>query len=127
MSVVPVAALVATTVLVVLAALQVLVACGQPYGRLVWGGQRTVLPGGLRFASAVSVVLYAAMALVLLGRAELMGVFDDAFVSRGSWVLTGYFGLGTLLNLASRSRSERVVMSPACAVLTVCALVVARG
>lgn len=42
-------------------------------------------------------------------------------------VLVGYFAPGTALNAISRSRPERLVMTPLCVLLTACALVVATG
>ena len=119
-----VAAIVATLVLAALAVLQVLVAAGRPYGRLVWGGQHETLPRRLRVGSAVSVVVYAAMAWVLLARAEIFGPFKP-FVGIATWVLFGYFAIGIALNAISRSRPERLVMTPTCVVLAACSLTVA--
>ncbi|MBB5114713.1 hypothetical protein AB0K27_14965 [Micromonospora echinospora] len=119
-----VAAVVATLVLTALAALQVLVAAGRPYGRLVWGGQHETLPRRLRIGSAVSVVVYAVIAWVLLARAEIFGP-SRPFVGIATWVLFGYFAIGIALNAISRSRAERLVMTPACVVLAACSLTVA--
>lgn len=119
-----VAAVVATVVLTALAVLQALVAAGRPYGRLVWGGQHEVLPRRLRIGSAVAVVLYAAFAGVLLRRAGLLGT-PGPVIQVAAWVLLGYFALGIMVNLISRSRAERLVMTPTTAVLAGCALVVA--
>ena len=41
------------------------------------------------------------------------------------FILVGYFALGIVMNLASRSIAERRTMAPACTVLTAAALVVA--
>jgi hypothetical protein len=41
------------------------------------------------------------------------------------WVLAGYFLLGIGLNAVSRSRPERLVMTPVVLALTVCCLVIA--
>jgi hypothetical protein len=109
-----IAAWVATAVLAGLAALQVAVAAGRPLGRLVWGGRHEVLPPALRVASAASVALYALFAVVLLRSWE-----------PGAWALAAYFGLGVLVNAASRSRDERRVMTPVAAVLCACAVIVA--
>jgi|TARA_B100000700_G_scaffold102515_1_gene115618 hypothetical protein len=74
----------------------------------------------------VSVVLYAAFAALLLRRAGALG--DAGAVSQvATWVLFAYFGIGVLLNAISRSRPERIVMTPVSAVLTACAVVIARG
>ncbi|MFK5635524.1 MULTISPECIES: hypothetical protein [unclassified Ornithinimicrobium] len=119
------AAAVATVVLGALAALQVLVAAGRPHGRLVWGGQHPVLPGRLRVASLLSVLLYAVFAAVLLARAGIVTGGDDRLVVVATWVLLGYFVLGTGVNAVSRSTLERRTMTPVCAVLALATLVVA--
>lgn len=120
-----IAAVLATGILTALAALQVAVACGAPWGRLVWGGQHRVLPRRLRIASAASVVLYAVFAWVLLARAGVLPGQDAVFIVVAAWVLFGYFTLGLVMNLASRSRLERWVMTPTCLVLALLTLVVA--
>lgn len=117
------AAVLATLVLAAISVVQVAAAAGRPVGRLVWGGQHEVLPHRLRVGSAVSVLVYALMAAALLARA---GGRHGALVVV-AWVLFGYFALGVVVNAASRSRSERNVMTPACAVLAGCSLVVALG
>ena len=43
------------------------------------------------------------------------------------WVLTGYFALGIVLNAISRSRPERLVMTPVVLLLAACCLVLALG
>lgn len=121
------AAVLAAVLLAALAVLQVLVALGRPYGRLVWGGGHRVLPRRLRAASALSVLLYAGMAAVLLGRAAVLGDGRSGAVVVAAWVLVGYLALGVVLNAVSRSRVERAVMTPVCLVLLGCAVVVARG
>lgn len=120
-----VAAVLATVLLAALAVLQVGVACGAPWGRLVWGGQHRVLPRRLRIASAVSVVLYAAFAGILLARAGVIPGGGTGPIEVATWILFGYFTLGILANLASRSRMERLVMTPTCLVLALLTLVVA--
>ncbi len=120
-----VAALVATLVLAAIAVVQVLAAAGRPVGRLVWGGQHRVLPRALRIGSAVSIVLYAAFAAVLLSRAGVLPGGATPFVEVATWVLVAYFAVGVLMNGISRSPAERAAMTPACVVLAVAALLVA--
>lgn len=121
-----VAALVAVLVLVALAVLQALLSAGRPYGRLVWGGAHEVLPRPLRVGSALSVVVYAAIAVVLVWRAGVWGE-PPRPVAVATWVLLGYFVLGTGTNAISRSRAERFVMTPVCLVLAGCSLVLASA
>lgn len=120
-----VAAVVATVLLAVLMCFQVALAAGAPWGKLAWGGRHRVLPNALRFGSALSIVIYALIALILLSRAGLVQVFGPTSAAVLTWIVTGYLALGILLNLASRSRSERLVMTPLAAALAGLGLLVA--
>ena len=122
-----VAAVVVCVVLTCLAVLQVLLAAGRPLGRFAWGGQHVVLPTRLRIGSAASVVLYALFALLLLQAAGTVTVLPRGVAEVGLWVLTGYLVLGVALNAVSRSRPERLVMTPVALVLAVVCLVLALG
>jgi hypothetical protein len=116
----PVAAVVASVLLAGLAVFQILLAAGRPLGRLAWGGRHEVLPVSLRIGSVVSVVSYAVIAW-LLWRA----VAQPGDAGPWMWILTAFFGLGIVMNAASRSRSERLVMTPVVAALAACCLLIA--
>ena len=109
-----------------LAVLQALLIAGQPLGRFAWGGQHRVLPTKLRIGSAVSIVLYALFALIILARAEQASAGIGAGPTDvGIWALTAYFVVGIGMNAISRSRPERLVMTPVALVLAVVCLVLA--
>jgi hypothetical protein len=118
------AAVAACVLLGALAVFQVLLVCGAPLGRFAWGGQLEVLPTRLRAGSVVSVVIYVVIGWVLLAR---VGQVSGGHGSLGvtTWVIAGFFGLGAAGNLASRSRSERFVMTPVAVLLCVLTVVVA--
>jgi hypothetical protein len=122
-----VAAVLGVAILAALAIFQAALVAGAPLGRLAWGGQHVVLPTGLRIGSALSIVLYAFFAVLMLQAAGAVDVFPDGFVEVAIWVLTGYFALGIALNAISRSRPERMVMTPTVLVLTLICLVLALG
>ena len=113
-------------ILVFLAIFQLLLIAGLPLGQFVWGGRHEVLPTHLRIGSALSIALYLVFALLVLERAELTSFISSAsFIGVAVWVLTGYFTLGVIMNGISRSRSERLVMTPVSLVLAGRCLVVA--
>lgn len=124
---IPVAAWTAVAVLAALAVVQGCAALGAPWGRLLWGGRHRVLPTRLRVGSALSIALYGAFGWLLLSRAGIVAGGGAGFAVVATWVLFGYFALGILLNLASRSRPERWTMAPVCLVLATCTLLVALG
>jgi hypothetical protein len=121
-----VAAVVAYVVLAALAVFQVALAAGAPLGQFAWGGQRRVLPRGLRIASAASVLVYALFAVMISRAADVASeVGDHRSDYPLIWVLVVYFGIGVLANAVSRSRPERFVMTPVALVLALCCLVLA--
>ena len=93
----------------------------------VGGQHERELPVRLRVGSAVSIPLYGLFAVVLLDRAGLVDVLPDTFSRVATWVLFGYFALGVIMNGVSRSKHERLVMTPVTIVLGVCTLLVALG
>jgi hypothetical protein len=120
------AAIIACVLLAALAVFQAALLFGAPLGRFAWGGQHNVLPTGLRIGSGVSIVLYALFAYVALAKAELAPpLVNHAFTAVFCWVLAGYFALGIVLNAVSRSRPERLVMTPTVLLLTALYLVLA--
>lgn len=128
MTLAPIAAVVFTVLLALLAAFQIALVAGAPIGRFAWGGRDRVLDTRKRVGSVVAVVLYAGFAVLALTRA---GVLFDARESLpvviAMWVVVGYLALGVLLNALSRSRPERFLMTPVSLLLAILALVVALG
>ena len=122
-----VAWVVAVGLLAALAVFQVLLVAGVPLGRFAWGGRHDVLPAGYRVGSAVSIALYGFFALLVLRAAGRIDVLPSGFAQVAIWVLTAYFALGIAMNAASRSRGERLVMTPVAALLAGACLVLALG
>jgi hypothetical protein len=120
-----VVALVGTALLGCLAVFQLLLVAGAPLGRFAWGGQNVVLPRGLRIGSAISIVLYGVFTLLILQTAGAFAVLPRGSTGVAIWVLTAYFALGVPMNAASRSRPERLVMTPVVLTLAVVCLVLA--
>lgn len=122
------AAIVAAVGFLMVAAFQLALALGVPWGRAAWGGGHDQLPKRLRIASGVAAVLWIAAAFVVLGGAGYEVSPLSLNVGRwGTWVLFGLLALGALMNLASSSRWERFLMSPIAASLSVMCLIVARA
>jgi len=111
-----VAAIAACVLLGALAVFQALLACRLPLGRFAWGGQHEVLPTRLRVGSVAAIAVYVVISWVVLARAGLLGG-GHGLVRVVTWVIAGYFLLGAAGNLASRSRAERLVMTPVAVVL----------
>ncbi|WP_156165231.1 hypothetical protein [Demequina rhizosphaerae] len=108
------------------AAFQVALAAGAPWGRAAWGGAHEgTLPGRLRFGSAVSALTLLGMALIVLAGAGVIGSGDSTLVTVLMWVVVAFAAFSTLANLASRSPLERAVFGPISIALLAGSLVVA--
>ena len=121
-----IAAIVAAFLMGALAAFELALAAGLPWGKAAWGGGDADLATGLRIASVGAAVIYGVAALVILRRAG-HGVWTPIparWVPRVVWGIAGYSVLGTLLNAVSGSTLERAVMTPVALCLAVlCATV----
>ncbi|CAA9260012.1 MAG: hypothetical protein AVDCRST_MAG50-2943 [uncultured Acidimicrobiales bacterium] len=92
------------TLLAGVATFQLALVAGAPWGAAAWGGQAPgVLPTSLRVGSAVNVLVYAALAGIV--------VTDRLSSTARRRVLTGtslIMVLATVMNLATRSPVERI-------------------
>jgi hypothetical protein len=121
------AALLGVVLLAALAVFQGFLVAGAPLGRFAWGGRHEVLPSRLRIGSVISIALYALFALLMLQAAGAVAVLPHGLVGVAIWVLAGCFALGIVMNAASRSRPERLVMTPVVLLLAASSLVLALG
>jgi hypothetical protein len=117
-------AILACAILAGLTIFQGALIAGAPLGRMAWGGQHKVLPARLRIGSAVSIALYVLFAYAALAKAgPVPPLISETFTSIAMWVLTAYFALGVVMNGISRSKPERLIMTPTTLVLAALYLV----
>jgi hypothetical protein len=124
MAVVQLAAVVACAILAGLGIFQAALIGGAPLGNMAWGGRHDVLPARLRLGSALSIALYALFAYAALTRAQMVPTaVSETATAVVVWVLTAYFTLGAVMNGISRSKPERLIMTPVALLLAVLYLV----
>lgn len=106
-----------------LAAFQLALAAGAPWGRVSYGGAHAgVLPGRLRRTSAVAAVVYAGLAAAVASPAT-----PPAARRRVLGAVSGLMAVGTVVNGISPSRPERALWTPTAALLAVAAWRARRG
>jgi len=112
-----------------LAVFQLLLAAGAPFGEAAWGGTTEgQLSTGLRVGSAISILVYAVAAALILRRAGFRVRWVSNPVARiGSWVLVVLLTFGALANFLSHSPWERLLLGPVTLVLAGLCLVAARS
>lgn len=110
------------------AAFQVALAAGVPWGEAAWGGQPAQLPTSLRVSSGIASLFYATAApMIVLGRAGYGRRNRSSNVVRwGTWSLAMLMMLGALLNFASASPWENFLWAPYSLTLAILCTVVAR-
>jgi hypothetical protein len=117
-------AILACVILACLSIFQGALIGGAPLGRMAWGGQHNILPAKLRIGSALSIALYVLFAYVALAKVGLAPLLlNETFTSIFVWVLAAYFTLGVIMNGISRSKPERLIMTPVALVLAALYLV----
>jgi hypothetical protein len=115
------AAVVASTLLLLLALFQMLLAAGVPWGRAAWRGAHRVLPPKLRWASLAAAPILLFAAWVVLARSDLVAPGSSSYSIRIlTWAFAVYFSLNTVGNLSSESNLEKWLMTPVALVLAGC-------
>lgn len=113
---------------VLVAAFQVALAAGAPWGRLTWGGKFAgQLPGYMRGVAVVSMALVMLFAGIVLVRAGVIWPSWQPLSRAVIWGVVMYCALGVIVNAATPSRSERMLWLPVVSAMLVCSLVVALG
>lgn len=120
-------ALALSIVLLLLAAFQLALAFGAPFGQYAWGGKHRVLPAPLRLGSAVSILIYGLIDIIAWNRVGAIDVFPAQISKVAMWIIFGYFVLGIVINAISPSKPERYVMVPVSLLLAVVSLFIATG
>ena len=120
--------LVAAFGLAIIAAFQLALALGVPWGRAAYGGGSATLEPGLRVASGVATVVWLLAAAVVLGRAGYWGsARRSGFFPWGTWVVAVLLTLGAVVNFASSSPWERFGWGPLALLVAILCVVLARS
>lgn len=125
-----VAARVAAAVMLGVAAFQVALVFGAPWGAYTQGGETEgALDTSGRVVAAVSCAVLLVMAAAILGRVR-EGPLKNApgrLVTALAWFTTLYAALAVVLNLATQSSSERAVFGPTAILLLVLVVTTMAG
>jgi hypothetical protein len=121
-------AIAADALMLMIAGFHVLLSAGAPWGAFAWGGSSAgVLPTKLRIASAASALFWIAMAIIVADHGEVISAgIDRSATLLVIRILTVLLAIGTVLNLMSPSKKEKLLWTPvaacccaACAYLSV--------
>ncbi|WDR00964.1 hypothetical protein PSC71_09580 [Devosia sp. J2-20] len=123
-----VAAYISAILLAGLAVFQAALAVGVPWGRFAWGGQHGRLPVVLRVGSLAAILIYIGLLAIQMQKAHVLQLLPIGdWIDAAAWAVVVFYLLGIVGNAASRSVSERWVMTPLVSMLFILSLVIALG
>ncbi|MBY9019637.1 MAG: hypothetical protein KGD67_01170 [Candidatus Lokiarchaeota archaeon] len=121
-----IAALIAVVIFAVVSIIQLLLALGLPLGKLAYGGKYERLPTNMRIMSVVAIGIFVLASISVLERAGIIILFNNPiFTLVVVWVIAIYLALNTLLNALSKSKKEKIVMTPLSLIAAICCFVIA--
>jgi hypothetical protein len=101
--------------------LYIMLILGLPYGEFAMGGKFKVLPSKMRAACIVSVLIQLIAILFLLQAGKVINFGLPYNISKGvCFFFSGYLVLNTIMNLMSKSKKEKFVMTPISFITSIC-------
>ena len=105
----------------VIATMTVLVACGFPLGGFTMGGQHKTLPKKFRVVAVISVAIQIfAMIIILQARGFISLWFSFNLTKYICFFFVVYLSLNTIMNMISKSKKEKYVMTPLSLIAGIC-------
>ena len=104
-----------------IATMTILVACGLPLGEFTMGGQHKILPKKLRVAAVISVAIQIfAMIIILQAGGFIPLCLSFKLTKYICFFFAAYLSLNTIMNMISKSRKEKYVMTPLSLIAGIC-------
>ena len=105
----------------VIAIMTVLVACGLPMGEFTMGGQHKILPKKFRVRAAISVAIQIFAIIIILQAGGFIPLWLSFKVTKYiCFFFAAYLSLNTIMNMISKSRKEKYVMTPLSLITGIC-------
>ena len=101
--------------------LSILIICGLPLGELTMGGQYKVFPPKLKIVLVIQLILQLFFVIILLQMGEFIPLWFSYTVTKIiGIVMTIYLSINTVMNLISKSKKEKYIMTPLSFVTAIC-------
>ena len=105
----------------IIAIMTVFVACGLPLGEFTMGGQHKILPKKFRLASVVSVAIQIFAMIIILQAGGFIPLWLSFKVTKYiCFFFAAYLSLNTIMNMISKSKKEKYVMTPISLIAGIC-------
>lgn len=114
-------AMIGAVVFSIIIVLSILLICGLPLGEFTMGGKYKVFPKELRIILVAQLVLQMFFVVIILQMGGLIPLWFSSDVTKIICVImAAYLSLNTLMNLFSKSKKERYIMTPLSLISAVC-------
>ena len=101
--------------------LSILILCGLPLGELTMGGQYKVFPPKLRIVLVTQLILQVFFVLIILQMGEIIPLLFSYNVTKIIGIVMAiYLSVNTVMNLISKSKKEKYIMTPLSFVTAIC-------
>ena len=105
----------------VIAIMTVLVACGLPLGEFTMGGQHKILPKKFRVMAVISVAIQIFAMIIILQAGGFIPLWLSFKVTKYiCFFFATYLSLNTIMNIISKSKKEKYVMTPISLIAGIC-------
>ena len=105
----------------VIAIMTVLVACDLPLGEFTMGGQHKILPKKFRVMAVISVAIQVFAMVIILQAGGFISMWLSFKVTKYiCFFFAVYLSLNTIMNMISKSRKEKYVMTPLSLIAGIC-------
>ncbi len=101
--------------------LSILIMCGLPLGEFTMGGAYKVFPKKLRIIMLFQIILQAFFVVIILQSGGIMSLwFSKKATKIICIIIASYLSINTLMNLASKSKKEKYIMTPLSTIAAIC-------
>ena len=105
----------------IIAIMTVLVACGLPLSEFTMGGQHKILPKKLRVVAVISVAIQIFAMIIILQAGSFISLWFSFKVTKYiCFFFAAYLSLNTIMNMISKSRKEKYVMTSFSLIAGIC-------
>ena len=105
----------------VIAIMTVLVACGFPLGEFTMGGQHKILPKKFRVMAVISLGIQIFAMIIILQAGGFISLWLSLKLTKYiCFFFAVYLSLNTIINMISKSKKEKYVMTPLSLIAGIC-------
>lgn len=121
-------AIIGAIVFLIVIILSILIIAGLPLGELTMGGQHKIFPPKMRIVLFFQLFLQIFFMIIILQQGNIIPLwFSEGTTKTICIIMAIYISLNTLMNLFSKSKKERYIMTPLSLIAAISLWITALG